>query len=114
MKSKHLSSFLTPLVLFLALLAQPSVAGTSIVRGRLFRVVPNGQSFPAQGIAVTVVNPQLGRSNASYSGPDGMYYLYNIPPGFYTLEIWSSNPPMVFQIQVYDQPYTDIAPIQVP
>jgi hypothetical protein len=114
MKSMHRSRFLILLMLLLASLAQPSIAGTSLVRGRLERIAPNGQAFPAQGITVTVFNSQLGRSNPSNSGPDGLYYLYNIPPGPYTLEIWVSNPPMVFQIQVLDQPNTDIAPIRVP
>jgi hypothetical protein len=98
--------------LILCLAPLPSAA-SSIVRGRLFRVV-NGGSYPALGIAVTVVNSQMGRSNSAYTGPDGMYYLYNIPPGTYTLEVWVANPPMTFQIQVNPEGYTDIAPIQVP
>ena len=43
-----------------------------------------------------------------------MYYLYNIPPGVYTLEVWVPNSPMSYQIQVDGQAYTDIAPIRVP
>ena len=114
MRNIHRSRFPILLTLLLASLAQSSNAGTSLVRGRLVRIAPNGQTFPAQGISVTVTNAQSGRSNPSYSGPDGMYYLYNIPPGSYTLEVWISNSPMNFQIQVLNQPYTDIAPIRVP
>jgi hypothetical protein len=113
MTRRRRSAFLTSLLLSLLLFAAPSTSAASIVRGRLFRVV-SGQTYPAQGIGVTVFNPQLGRSTPSYSGPDGMYYLYNIPPGSYNLAVWTSDPPMVFQIQVGTQPYTDIAPIQVP
>ena len=114
MKSTNQFSLWMLLAILLAVLAQPVFAASSTVRGRLTRVAPNGQSFPAQGIAVTVYNPQLGRSSPAYSGPDGMYYLYNIPTGSYTLEVWASNSPLLFQIQVYPQPYTDIARIAVP
>jgi hypothetical protein len=97
----------------MALVALPANAEGSIVRGRLFRVI-NGGSFRAPGIALTVFSPQMGRSSPAYSGPDGMYYLYNIPPGVYTLEVWVPNSPMSYQIQVDGQAYTDIAPIRVP
>lgn len=99
------------------LLSTASVSATSIVRGQLVRVGPQGQSFPAAGIAVRVVNSQRGPSGFTYTGNDGMYYLYNVPAGNYSLEIWMSTDPgnrLVFNIRVYDQPYTDIAPIRVP
>ena len=88
-------------------------AGT--VRGRLVRRNPQGE-FPAQGIPVTVFRTDIGRSGSAYSGPDGMYYLYNIPPGNYWLEVWvyPNTPPMVFTIVVTDRPFSDIAPIVVP
>jgi hypothetical protein len=46
-----------------------------------------------------------------------MYYLYNVPPGGYYLEIWTSRdasvPPTVYPVQV-GEPYTDIPVIVVP
>lgn len=98
------------LVFALAGLAE---AGT--IRGRLVRQTPQGQ-YPAQGIQVTVYRSDLGQSSPSYSGTDGMYYLYNIPPGTYTLQIWAfpNMPPLTFSIQVGNQQFTDIAPIVVP
>src|SRR5262245_24746381 len=70
-------------------------AEAATVRGRLVRRTPQG-FYPAQGVPVTVFSREKGRSGASYSGPDGMYYLYNIPPGPYTLEVWvyPNQPPM--------------------
>jgi len=96
-------------------IAAAAEAGT--IRGRLYRKTSQGDA-PAQGVPVTVVHPdpRLGRSGVTYSGPDGMYYLYNIPPGRYTLEIWAypNHPPQVYSIVVGQQAFTDIAPIAVP
>lgn len=97
----------------LVALAPQIVGANSTVRGRLIRVGPQG-TYPAVGVAVTVYSQQNGRSNPSYSGPDGMYYLYNIPPGSFSLQVWATKPPMVFQVQVSAQGFTDIAPIRVP
>jgi hypothetical protein len=83
----------------------------ALVRGRLLR-----GPGTAPGIAVTVWNQQLGRSLPAYSQVDGMYYLTNIPPGIYVLEVWAGGngqPPMTFNIQVND-PSTDINPVIVP
>jgi hypothetical protein len=88
-------------------------AEAALIRGRLVRIAPNGQAFPAGGIAVTVYNAQLGRTSPSTTDGNGMYYLNNIPPGGYYLEVWVSNPPRVYPIQVGD-PVTDIPPIPVP
>ncbi len=70
--------------------------------------------MPAQGIAVTVFSQSLGRTTAFYTGGGGEYFVPNIPPGTYTLEIWvRPGQPMVYQIQVVE-PNTDVAPITVP
>lgn len=100
---------------FTLLAAAESIAGN--VRGQLLRRGPQG-IYPASGIAVTVYTQLKGRSQPSYSGSDGMYYLYNIPAGRYFLEIWAhgfGNRPVVFEIVVNDQqPFTDVAPVTVP
>lgn len=100
-------------VLVAVLLA--GVAEAATVRGRLERQTPQGR-YPAAGIPVSVFRPDIGRSGMSYSGYDGMYYLYNIPDGDYTLEVWvyPNSPPMTFNIHVAGQEFTDIAPIVVP
>ena len=81
---------------------------------RMEQSVETWHSSPISGVRVNVVS-QAGASGPSYSGPDGMYYLYNIPPGHYTLQVWDKpdQPPLQFAIEVYRQPWTDIAPIQV-
>lgn len=95
--------------------AAPSQAGT--VRGRLFRMV-YGRPYPAPYVAVTLFNQQMGRSRPAYTDTSGMYYLFNVPPGVYQLEIWwSRNPndlPYRYTISVSNNPYTDIAPIRIP
>ena len=65
----------------LLLVLSTGLASASTVRGRLLHI--NG--YPAAGVAVTVSNQQAGRSSPAYAGPDGMYYLYNVPPGYYYL-----------------------------
>jgi len=96
-----------------SLVAAAATAGT--VRGQLLRVAPNGYRYPAPGLAVTVFRQDMGRSGAAYTGYDGMYYLNNIPPGYYVLEIWNGGRVIAwYTIVVYNQPLTDIAPIVVP
>jgi hypothetical protein len=106
-KTQFLNIAMTVLVLVLA----AGVAHAATVRGRLIH--QNG--YPAAGIAVTVINAGGVRCAPAYSQPDGMYYLFNIPPGPYYLEIWiyRGGAPVVYQIQVFE-PYTDIPQIVVP
>ena len=104
------------LVAIAAMVATAHLLAASVVRGRFVRVGPYGY-YPAAGVAVTVyaLSSQIGRSAVSYSGADGMYYIPNVPGGQYKLEVWATNPPLVYDIVVYDQQaYTDIAPIVVP
>jgi hypothetical protein len=90
------------------------VAQAANIRGRIDRRTPQGLA-PAQGVPVTVFRSDIGRSAASYSGYDGMYYLYNIPDGDYTLEIWAypNSPPLTFPIRAVGGGMTDIAPIVI-
>jgi len=101
--------------LVLVFLLLSNFASATMIRGRLFLMMPSGQTFPASGFAVTLRSPQMGRSTPAFSGPDGMYYL-NAPPGGYILEVWNSadpgSLPLQTAIQVGD-PYTDIPPIRV-
>ncbi len=94
-----------------------TVANAATVRGRLDRVKPNGIRYAGAGVAVTVYSQAMGRSNPAYAGPDGMYYLFNVPAGAYYLEVWVSRdprvPPRVYPISVAE-PYSDIPPIVVP
>ncbi len=102
--------FAIAIVLMFAVFAD---AGT--IRGRLVRRSGQGD-YPAKGIQVTVFRSQMGKSSPTYSGTDGMYYLYNIPEGTYTLQVWvyPNAAPLTFTITVDGQQFTDIAPIIVP
>ena len=102
---------LTALALFF--LTSNLVFGAGI-RGRLDGLGPYGP-YPVAGVPVTVANPSMKwRSQPSYSDNQGMYYIYNLAPGSYVLEIWAGGPtPINFNIMVHNQPITDISPIRV-
>lgn len=92
------------------------VATAATVRGRLDRVYRNGVRKHAAGVAVTVLSRARGRTSPSHTDSDGMYYIYNVSPGAYYLEVWVNSspgsPPMVFPIQVVE-PYTNVPAIVV-
>ena len=86
------------------------------VRGRVVREGAHGQS-PAAGVAVSVtaIDSKLGRSAPTFTGTDGMYYLYNVPAGTYRLEIRVSKDRVTtYTIRVGNSGFTDIAPVVVP
>jgi len=101
------------LIFFAALFLFSSAANAEGVRGRLDGLGPYGP-YPVTGVPVTVSSP-LGRSSPAYSDYQGMYYIYNLTPGPYLLEIWLGGPePMSFDVVVYpNQAMTDLAPIRV-
>ena len=108
-------SLFTGLWLSLFLFAAEASAYASTVRGMLFRRDGYGRAYAAPYVPVTLENGIRGRSSVAYSGTDGMYYLYNVPPGDYYLQIWlNPNEPLVYRITVANGPYTDIAQIQIP
>jgi hypothetical protein len=89
----------------------------AILRGRLVRMV-GGIQYPAPYLPVTILGA-LGESTPSYTGPDGMYYIYNVPPGEYTLRIWSDGfraPTAAFPLHftLPDRYYFDIIPLIAP
>jgi len=79
------------------------------VRGKVL----NG-NVPAAGITVTVVNQKTGATvSPVQSATNGMYYIPNVSPGTYTLEVWR-NPngkPVKYPNIVVTNPVTDVGPI---
>jgi hypothetical protein len=64
---------------------------------------------------VFLYDPKSGqRSPPVYTGSDGMYYFYHLPPGDYILEIWAYGKLLTQSIRVSDQPATTIPPIPIP
>jgi hypothetical protein len=98
------------------LLLAVQAAGAATVRGQLNRR-SGAAASPAGGICVTVSNATGARSPRACSNAQGMYYLPNISPGNYQLEIWTSQSPgaspMRYPIKVVE-PNTDVPPITVP
>jgi hypothetical protein len=102
--------------------ATGQVGGAQTVRGQVLW----GPNQPAVGVPVNLFRQDLGPSGFSYTDQAGMYYLYNIPPGDYTLQIWAhpgqiwahpGAPAMTYSIVVLgthpQRPFTDISPIMI-
>ncbi len=104
------------LLLFLIVCAATASAAAATVRGRLDRRDAYGNIYRAAYVGVTLNNQYVGRSSMTYTGEDGMYYLYNVPPGSYYLEVWiqPGRQPLVYQVQVGNAPFSDIPPILLP
>jgi len=88
----------------------PCHAQSTTIRGQLL----HGGQFPAAGIQVTLLSQTLGRSLPSTTATNGMYYFYNIPLGSYYIEVWTSNPPQAYPVQIWSYPYHDVARLSVP
>lgn len=106
------------LLLFVLALAVSAFAGQgTTVRGWLYRQDSRGNKYPAPGVQVRLTHPAYGPSAPASSGGDGMYYLYNVPPGDFVLEV-NVSPIIRASIRVYpwspDQQTTDVPPIRVP
>jgi hypothetical protein len=91
-------------------LVSPCHAQSTTVRGQLLH---SGQS-PAAGIKVTLFSQTFGRSSPTNTGSDGMFSFYNIPFGNYYLEVWISNPPQAYPVQITGSPYHDLPRLPVP
>lgn len=106
------------LLLSLLLLSAFSIlpaANAQTVRGQLIRQTDRG-SHPAAYILVNLRASQSRDSSKAYSGTDGYYYFYNVPPGQYVLEIKpsSAQAPITTQIIVEpDQRLTSVDPISI-
>ena len=105
--STRLFAFAAALLVMVVTIPVPAWAAT--LRGRLVYNVPGRGQAPAGGVTVTVFRQDIGRSAPSVTDANGMYYL-TIPQGQYWLEIWVTNPPRAYNIQVVE-PNTDIPPI---
>lgn len=94
-----------------------SAEALSMVRGQLFRRDAYGRGYAAPGIAVRLWHPQYGASSFSNSDREGMYYLYNVPAGDFTLEVWLTGQPehvLRRPLRVDGRAVVDVPPIQVP
>ncbi len=85
---------------------------TMDVRGKVVRQAKQ-QEIPVTGIPVTLFNDALGRSKPSFTDDEGMYYLYNIPKGSYTLEVWyhgmvtEKYQPVTLDVELGPEPSTE-------
>lgn len=75
-------------IVALVVLVSVSLFAQSAVRGKLEL---GEEKLPASGIAVTLLHAEKGRSAPALSGADGMFFLYNVEVGDYTLEVWNKG-----------------------
>lgn len=94
----------------LLLLAWSCAVAAQTVHGRLWRATPRGL-YPASALAVTLYAPGRGRSVPAYSTAEGHFYLYNVPPGRYLLEVWSGAKPTSSAVVVGNQAVTELPPL---
>ncbi|HVR40772.1 MAG TPA: carboxypeptidase-like regulatory domain-containing protein [Thermoanaerobaculia bacterium] len=98
------------IILITLILTIAATASASTVRGKV--VKPDGATA-YRGAAVTLEHAERGRSTPAYADNDGMFYLRNVPPGDYTMEVQTANDKAVFRITVLNQEYSDVAPVKV-
>jgi len=111
------AAFLMTMLLLLGAFAgiAESQQPRTTVRGQILHMGPDGRWYPAPGLAVTLYSRTFGQSLPAYTGPDGMYYIYNVALGDYTLEVWvRRDSPLIYRIAVWNMPYNDIRPIELP
>lgn len=96
----------------LSLLLAAAPAWATDLRGRIDGYHPYAaQPFPMNGVRVDLwMMTPMGWQQvfATFTGPDGMYYLQNIMPGQYTLQV---NGAMNYPIVVAPMDYQDLPPI---
>lgn len=95
MTSRAISAF------FLLIVA---AAAQATVRGRVVRA-DNGN--PYIGVQVVLSHGDQ-HSPPAYTGNDGMFFLQNVPPGSYAIELRSKQDRRVLRLEVSAAPYTDL------
>lgn len=94
------------LTVILIAIAPAALAGT--VRGKVIRA----DGAPHESAAVSLGSGS-GNSSPVYTGRDGMFYIRNVQPGTYTVEVKSPRQTKKFRVTVQAAEYTDLAPIAV-
>jgi len=118
MTRQYCCKTLGTIAVLVALVVSTASASAAVVRGRLVRANPQNVQSAAAGIAVTVSIKTSGTSTpAVVTKSDGMYYVYNVKPGSYYLEVWTTQGPSAkptrYPIEV-TEPLADIPPITLP
>ena len=85
-----LSAALIASILFMDgfLLAQTTVEG-QVLRDKANK----SDKHPAVNVPITLQSEKMGRSPVVYTNSEGKYYLKDVPPGKYTIQIWSESLP---------------------
>jgi Carboxypeptidase regulatory-like domain len=99
------------LILGLLLVLVSVVASAATARG----LISHQDGGPASDIKVTIYNDDRGRSSPSRTNNEGMYYLYELTPGHYYLEVWlpDQEEPTRYEVDI-EEPSTDLAEVKIP
>jgi len=87
----------------------------STVRGKIDRQTKSGV-VPASYIRVTMYREDTKeKMSEAYTGNDGIYYIRNVTPGTYILQVWLSTDKLYksYRITVEATEYTDIQTISI-
>ena len=105
---------LVPMVILILVIYSPQEALATDIRGRI-----DGQHayspypFPVSGARIDLLRWTGGNwvpLYTTFSGPDGMYYIRNIPPGAFYLQVNGMNH---YSVTVFDMPLQDIPAILI-
>ena len=87
------------------------VSNAATVQGQL---VYSSGGRPAPYVGVRLNSASRGPSEFAYSGNDGRFYLRNVPPGAYQLEIWRAGR-MVTSVRVnVQEPRAELGALRMP
>ena len=91
--------------LFISTMAQAATT----VRGRVLAV--DGTPYPSA--AVTLQTSSGAKLPTVYTGGDGMFYVPNVAPGAYKMNVRTSRSEASFSVNAQSQAYSDVAPVNV-
>ena len=97
----------------LVALAWCSSAAAENLRGRVDRPGTYGP-VPAVGLPVIAISMDYEFERQAITGRDGMYYIYNVPPGNYVLEVLDPTGHLLRELEVFVVPgryMTDVPPV---
>ena len=99
--------------MFFVVLAWCCNAAAENLRGRVDRPGTYGP-VPVVGLPVIAISRDYDFERQAITGRDGMYYIYNVPPGDYVLEVLGPTGNLLSDLEVFVAPgryMTDVPPV---
>ena len=99
-------------MLFILLLFGSASSEAATIRGHVARQTPYG-ILPAANVRVTLKTSTATRFSATYSNPQGMYYMYNVPRGQHVLQVGDGSNSRSIPVSVDDAQVVDVPGVQI-